>query len=113
MLIDIFADYIRNKKDLRDYVELRKTINERGEFNNSQLIQIQENLEKLKKEHSEMLTKMYEVLEEIYQKDEGNYIDYPLDFARIILHIFDNNQSLDEIYTTYKAVLKHRYQTVY
>ena len=35
MLIDVFTDFIRNKKDLREYVEKRKRINERGEFNNN------------------------------------------------------------------------------
>lgn len=112
MLIDIFSDYIRNKKDLRHYVELRKTINERGEFNNSQLIQIQENLEKLKNENFDIYSKMYEVLEEVYRKDEGNYIEYSLNFARSILQMY-HTQSLDEIYDSYKDVLKHKYQTVY
>ncbi len=113
MLIDIFSDYIRNKKDLRKYVELRKTINERGEFNDLQLIRIQENLERLERENSEIYSKMYEVLEEVYNKDEGNYIDYPLDFARVALTMFQGVQSLEKIYETYKAVLQHKYQTVY
>lgn len=113
MLIDLFSDYIRNKKDLRTYVEERKMINERGEFNDLQLIRIQENLERLKKENSEIYSKMYEVLEEVYNKDEGNYIDYPLDFARVTLGMFQGNQSLENIYETYKAVLQHKYQTVY
>lgn len=112
MLIDIFTDYIRNKKDLRQYVELRKGINERGEFNNSQLIQIQENLERLKRENFEIYTKMYEVLEEVYKKDEGNYIEYPLNFARSILNMY-KHQSLEDICDSYKEVLQHRYQTVY
>ncbi len=113
MLIDIFSDFIRNKKNLREYIEVRKGINERGEFNDSQLVKIQENLEKLQKEDSDILSKMYEVLEEVYEKDEGNYIDYPLDFARMILNIYNGNQTLQESYNTYKAVLKHKYQTVY
>ena len=112
MLIDIFADYIRNKKDLREYVERRKTINERGEFNNHQLIKIQENLERLKKEDLEIYTKMYELLEEIYKRDEGNYIDYPLNFAKIILDM-DQSESFDEMYNKYQEVLKHTYQTIY
>jgi len=43
MLIELFTDYIRNRKDLREYVVKRKTINERGEFNDLALIKIQEN----------------------------------------------------------------------
>jgi len=112
MLIDIFADYIRNKKDLREYIELRKTINERGEFNNNELVQIQENLEKLKKENFEIYTKMYEVLEEIYEQDKGNYIDYSLNFAKTILDM-DKVDSLEGMYKKYKSELKHRYQTIY
>ena len=36
-LIDLFSDYIRNKKDLLEYIEKRKDINERGEFNDEKL----------------------------------------------------------------------------
>lgn len=112
MLIDIFTDYIRNKKDLREYVEVRKTINERGEFNNTELIKIQENLEKLKKENFEIYTLMYELLEEIYKQDKGNYIDYPLNFARVILNMTQVD-SYETMYNKYKEVLKHEYQTIY
>lgn len=112
MLIDVFTDYIRNKKDLREYVEIRKTINERGEFNDAKLIKIQENLEKLKEENFEVYTKMYQLLEEIYQKDQGNYIDYPLNFANMILHM-DQMSSVEDMYNKYKSELKHRYQTIY
>jgi hypothetical protein len=112
MLIDIFSDYIRNKKDLRQYIKLRKTINERGEFNDSQLLQIQENLERLKKENFEIYSKMYEVLEKVYQQDQGNYIEYPLNFASSILQMY-KTQPINEIYDTYKDILKHKYQTVY
>ena len=111
MLIEIFTDFIRNKKDLREYVAIRKDIHERGEFNDMKLIQIQENLERLQKENPEIYTKMYEVLEEIFKRDEGNFIDYPLDFAREILKMF-KLQSLESIYEEYKAVLDHKYQTI-
>lgn len=111
MLIEIFTDYIRNKKDLRDYVEVRKTMHERGEFNDATLIQVQENLERLEKENPEIYTKMYEVLEEIFKRDQGNHIEYSLDFAREILKMFQK-QSLESIYEEYNAVLKHKYQTV-
>lgn len=112
MLIDVFTDYIRNKKDLREYVEKRKTINERGEFNDTQLLRVQENLEKLKQQNLEIYNKMYEVLEEVYEKDEGNYIEYPLNFARMILEL-DTLKSPEVVYEKYKSVLKHKYQTVY
>lgn len=112
MLIDIFTDYIRNKKDLREYIEVRKTVNERGEFNDQKLIRIQENLERLQKENPEIYNKMYEVLEEVFKQDKGNYIEYSLDFAREILEMF-KSRSLESIYENYKAVLKHKYQTIY
>lgn len=112
MLIDIFTDFIRNKKDLREYIEIRKTIDERGEFNDQKLIRIQENLERLQKENPEIYNKMYEVLEEVFKKDQGNYIEYSLDFAREVLEMF-NTKSLESIYENYKAVLNHKYQTIY
>jgi hypothetical protein len=111
MLIEIFTDFIRNKKDLREYVALRKGIHGRGEFNDATLIRAQENLERLKKENPEIYNKMYEVLEEVFKRDEGNYIDYPLDFTREILKMF-HSQSLESIYEEYKAVLSHKYQTL-
>ncbi len=111
MLIEIFTDYIRNKKDLREYVALRKTINERGEFNDASLIKVQENLERLEKENPEIYANMYEVLENVFRKDQGEHIEYSLDFAREILKMF-KKQSLESIYEEYKAVLEHKYQTV-
>lgn len=112
MLIDIFSDYIRNKKNLREYVELRKTINERGEFNDGQLLKVQENLERLKEENIDIYNKMYEVLEEVYRIDQGNYIEYPLNFASEILKMYKTHQSVESIYQEYKEVLEHKYQTV-
>lgn len=110
MLIEMFTDYIRNRKDLREYVQKRKTINERGEFNDASLIKIQENLERLKEENPYIYEKMYEVLEEVFRLDAGQVVDYPLDFAREILKMFKNRSS-ESIYEEYKAVLQHRYQT--
>ena len=112
MLIEIFTDYIRNKKDLREYVEVRKTINERGEFNDQKLLQVQENLERLKEESPDIYNKMYEVLEEVYKRDEGNYIEYPLNFASEILKMYKTHQSVESIYEEYKDVLNHTFQTV-
>jgi len=79
---------------LREYVKLRKNINERGEFNDQKLIRIQENLEQLKQENFDIYQKMYATLEEVYKRDQGNYIDYPLDFAREILKMY-NRQSAE------------------
>ena len=111
MLIEIFTDYIRNQKDLREYIELRKDINERGEFNNEELLTIQENLEKLKSENPEIYSKMFDVLEEVYEKDAGDIIDYPLNFARVILNM-EKAKSLDDMYNKYKAELSHQFQTI-
>jgi hypothetical protein len=111
MLIEIFTDYIRNKKNLRDYVEIRKHVNERGEFNDTKLIRIQENLERLKEEEPEIYNGMYEVLEEVFKYDAGLSSEYPLDFAREILKMYNTHQSPKDIYEEYKMVLKHRYQT--
>lgn len=111
MLIELFTDYIRNRKDLREYVEKRKNINERGEFNDASLIKLQENLERLQQENPEIYEKMYEILEDIFNKNLGQEVEYPLDFAREVLKMF-KNQSLQSIYEEYKAVLEHKYQTV-
>lgn len=112
MLIDIFTDYIVNKKSLRDYVEQRKSINERGEFNDATLIQAQENLEKLKSENPEIYTKMYEVLEEVIRRDAGHKVEYPLDFTREILKMYKDHMTPEMVYEEYKAILNHKYQTL-
>ena len=111
MLIEMFTDYIRNRKDLREYVEKRKTIHERGEFNDAALITVQENLERLKAENPDIYEKMYEVLEEVFNRNVGQVVDYPLDFAREILKLY-KNRSPEKIYEEYKAVLEHKYQTM-
>lgn len=111
MLIEIFTDFIRNKKDLREYIEVRQGIRERGEFNDAKLLQIQENLERLKKENPEIYNGMYDILEEVFRRDEGDYFYYSLDFAKEILKMF-KNQSLESIYKEYKAILDHKYQTM-
>ncbi|WP_345992825.1 hypothetical protein [Sulfurimonas sp. HSL-1716] len=111
ILIEMFTDYIRNRKDLREYVEIRKTIHERGEFNDDSLIKIQENLERLKIDNPEIYEKMYAVLEEVFKRDVGQIVDYPLDFAREILKMYKNRSS-QSIYEEYRAVLEHEYQTM-
>lgn len=112
MLIEIFTDYIRNKKDLRDYVEIRKGINERGEFNDLKLIRIQENLERLQRENPEVYAGMYAVLEEVFRRNAGQEFEYPLDFAREILKMYHTHQTPQDILDEYKMVLEHKYQTL-
>ena len=107
----MFTDFIRNRKDLREYVVIRKTIHERGEFNDTTLIQIQENLERLKVENPDIYEKMYEVLEIVFENDAGQNVDYSLNFARQIFKMF-KNKTPEDIYKEYKAVLKHKYQTL-
>ncbi len=111
-LIAHFTDYIVNKKDLRDYIELRKTLHERGEFNNQKLLKIQENLERLGKEEPEVLETMYRTLAQIIQEDRGHYVEYPINFAREILRIYDSGNTPQKVCDDYKKTLRHDYQTV-
>ena len=90
-LIEIFTDYVINKKSLIEYVELRKTLNERGEFNDATLILAQENLDRIAKEDPETLNEMYAILFEIIKLDRGHFVEYPLDFIREILKLYKNN----------------------
>jgi hypothetical protein len=112
MLIEVFTDYVVNKKSLREYVEVRKTINERGEFNDAKLILAQDNLERLKEESPQIYEKMYKVLSEIIKKDAGHKVEYPLDFVRAILKMYKNNKTPEMIYEEYKGMLEHKFQTL-
>jgi len=108
LLIELFSDYIFNKKDLREYVELRKDINERGEFNDQMLIRIQENLERFKEEDSETLELMYKTLDEYVKNNRGIVIEYPINFARAILSLYKNNgKTPRNIYENYENGLNH------
>lgn len=107
-LIDVFTDYIVNKKSLVDYVEVRKTMNERGEFNDQKLIRIQEHLERLKTEEPEIYKGMYAVLAEIMRRDEGYYVEYPINFARAILKMYENGVTAKKVYEEYKQTLHHQ-----
>jgi hypothetical protein len=88
LLIEAFTDYILNKKSLKDYVLYRKTTHERGEFNDTKLIQAEENLQRLKNEAPEIYEQMYNTLTEIYKRNRGLSIEYPLDFVRQILRMY-------------------------
>ena len=70
-LIETFTDHILNKKSLKDYVEIRKTIQERGEFNDTKLIQAEENLQRLLREEPEVYAGMYETLAKVYARNTG------------------------------------------
>ncbi len=106
-LIELFTDYVRNQKSLKEYVEKRKTINGRGEFNDATLIQAEEDLQRLKKENPKIYDLMYETLNEYYKKDEGYTLEYPIDFVREILKIYQNNIPAQKVYESYKEGLNH------
>jgi len=105
-LIDIFTDYVRNRKSLVDYIEVRKTLHERGEFNDQKLIHAQENLLRLKKEDPELLEAFYDVLDETFRRDQGHTIEYPLTFIREILKLYTTSTP-QKIFEEYKRSLDH------
>ena len=106
-LIELFTDYVRNEKDLKEYVEKRKHINTRGEFNNKTLLQAAEDLERLKIEEPEIYVLMHETLNEYYEADNGHFVEYPIDFIRQILKIYQNNISAKKVYECYVKGLNH------
>jgi len=111
-LIEIFTDYVLNRKSLKEYVEVRKTINERGEFNDAKLIQAEENLQRLKAEEPEIYEGMYETLAKIYARNAGLTIEYPLDFIRQILRMYDGKHTPAQIFEEYKRMLEHYHHDV-
>lgn len=111
-LIETFTDYILNKKSLKDYVEVRKTINERGEFNDAKLIRAEENLQRLKKEEPEIYEGMYETLAKIYARNAGLTVEYPLDFVRQILKMYKDSHTPAQVYEEYKRVLEHYHHDI-
>lgn len=106
-LIELFTDYVRNQKDLREYVKLRKDINTRGEFNDKTLIQAAKDLERLKKEDPEIYEAMYKTLNKYYQLDGGYTIEYPIDFVREILKIYQKGIPAKKVYECYTKGLNH------
>ncbi|MFK5975365.1 MAG: hypothetical protein QM493_02545 [Sulfurovum sp.] len=106
-LIEIFTEYVRERKSLRDYVEERKSIDSRGEFNNNKLIKAQENLDRLKEEEPEIYELMYQVLERYYIEDKGYTIEYPIDFVREVLKMYQNSLLPKEVYELYLKGLSH------
>lgn len=111
-LIEIFTDYILNRKSLKEYVEVRKTIHERGEFNDASLIRAEENLQRLKTEEPEIYEGMYATLGEIYQRNHGVTIEYPLDFVRQILKMYNGPFTPRQVYEEYRRMLDHYHHDV-
>lgn len=108
-LIEIFTDYVVNKKSLVEYVELRKTLNQRGEFNDETLILAQKNLDRLALENKEILDEMYAILFEIVKLDRGHCVEYSLDFIKEILKLYKNSVEPKDILKDYREILTHKY----
>ena len=107
-LIELFSDYIRKQKSLVDYVEERKQVGARGEFNNETLILAAEKLERLKKESPAVYDEMHALLEEYYRKDEGHFVEYPINFTRQVLKLYKNERDTPErILDCYRQGLDH------
>jgi hypothetical protein len=106
-LITIFTDYIINKKSLKEYVELRKTLHERGEFNDEMLCKAQDNLDRLKEEEREIYNGMYSVLKEIMRRDEGYLVEYPINFTREVLKLYKQPNTPKKVYEEYKRSIEH------
>jgi len=110
LLIEMFTDHVVNKKSLVDYIELRKSINERGEFSDSTLLKAQNNLDRLKTDDSKTYNEMYKILKEIMELDTGHSVEYPIDFIKEILKMYKLNTTAVGICKDYKEVLTHHYQ---
>jgi predicted KAP-like P-loop ATPase len=108
-LIELFTEYIRNKKSLKKYVEERKNFNTRGEFNDQTLIRAEDYLQRLKREDPHTYALMYETLEQYYKEDRGHFVEYPINFVRQILQIYDNDIPAQKVYEIYKEGLTHHY----
>ncbi len=111
-LIELFTDYVLNRKSLKEYVEVRKTINARGEFNDAKLIQAEDNLQRLKAEEPEVYEGMYETLERVYAQGSGLTVEYPLDFIRQILKLYKDSHTPKQICEEYRRMLEHYHHDV-
>ncbi len=107
-LIEMFTDYVYNKKDLREYVKKRAEANERGEFNDSTLILAQENLERLKKENPEIYNAMYATLKEYVKLGYEQPLEYPIDFIRTVSRLYKQRFTVEKMYANYRSGLEHR-----
>jgi len=50
---------------------------------------------------------MHETLDKYYQADEGEPIEYPIDFIRQVLKIYQKGISAQKVYECYVKGLKH------
>lgn len=106
-LIEIFTDYVLNQKSLIDYVEIRKNIHERGEFNDASLIKAEENLNRLQTEYPDVHSGMYETLAKIYERNIGFSVEYPIDFIRQILKMYNGSLTPNQVHQEYQRILDH------
>jgi hypothetical protein len=106
-LINVFTDYIVNKKSLKEYVEVRKELHGRGEFNDDTLCLAQDNLDRLKEEDRETYNGMYSVLKEIMRRDEGYFVEYPINFTREVLKLYEHGNTPKKVYEEYKRSIEH------
>lgn len=108
-LITIFTDHIVNRKSLKDYVEIRKSLSERGEFNDQSLVQAEENLQRLKKEDADIFEAMYAILDEVIRQDRGHMVEYPIDFTREILKLYKGGMTPAKVLEDYRHVVDHHF----
>lgn len=107
LLIEVFAEYIIERKNLNEYVEVRKTIDQRGEFNDATLIQAQENLDMLAHYFPDIYENMYKILAQYIAFDAGHTVEYPINFVREILTLSKPNVTPQTMYENYKGGLEH------
>lgn len=108
-LIDIFTDYVVNRKSLKEYVEVRKGLHERGEFNDAALIEAEETLQCLKRVDIDTYELMYKTLDEIFEHDLGNEVEYPIDFIREVLKIGHHGMTARKVCEEYRRSLEHHF----
>jgi hypothetical protein len=108
-LIELFTDFVVNRKDLRHYVEMRKNMHERGEFSDETLVRAQENLEKLEVEDKQEYEAMYATLKEVFVLDRGHKVEYPIDFIKEVLKMYHHGHTAHNIAQEYHDVLAHHF----
>ncbi len=108
-LIDLFTDHVVNRKSLKDYVEIRKGLNQRGEFNDASLLEAEEILTCLKRVDNESYELMYATLNEIFRQDIGDVVEYPINFIREVLKIGRNGMTGRKVAREYQRSLEHHF----
>lgn len=110
-LIHLFNDHAVNRKSLKECVEVRKSIDERGEFNDRTLLKAEEYLQRLKRDDNATCKAMYAVLNKIIRPDEGHFVEYPIDFIKQILRIYRDGIPAAKVLERYREMLEHHCQT--